>query len=403
MGWYAPRGEWVELILNEEYFGIYYLCEVIKRDANRVDIAKLDSADISGVDVTGGYILKVDKGTGTTTSGWQSLYPPAFNPTGRKPDIFVHYPKDGDLLPQQFDYIKSYTDSFEIALDGPLFADPDVGFRHFIDEVSWIDYFLLTEFVKNLDGYRSSDFFYKDKGGKFLHGPTWDYDLSMGNGDFCDFWKTDGWVYEFGTVCSGDYWQVPFWWPRLLEDTLFAKKVRCRWEDLKVSQLSLGHLFTKVDSMALWLEEGQQRNFTVWPILGVYVWPNAYVAEDYKGEVDTLKWFMTERWAWLDANLPMDPSACLVGSQQSHAEATLLAYPNPFESELMIQLQLPHGAALQASLCDLAGRLVAPPITFAAPSGRSEWQLRTGALAPGMYQLRVTDGIHLWTQKIVRQ
>ncbi len=47
------------------YQGIYVLIEKIKRDANRVAIAKLNPDETSGDDVTGGYILKIDKTTGT--------------------------------------------------------------------------------------------------------------------------------------------------------------------------------------------------------------------------------------------------------------------------------------------------------------------------------------------------
>ncbi len=61
MGWYASRTRYCELVLNGEYQGIYVLMEKIKRDKNRVDISKLNPDEISGDDVTGGYIIKVDK------------------------------------------------------------------------------------------------------------------------------------------------------------------------------------------------------------------------------------------------------------------------------------------------------------------------------------------------------
>lgn len=407
MGWYAPRGEHVEVLLDGEYIGVYYLCEVIKRDANRVDIAKLDSLDLTGDNLTGGYILKVDKGTGTSAAGWQSLYSPAYNPGGRKPDIFVHYPKAVDLLAPQLDYIHAYCDSFENALYGSSFSDTTTGFRHFMDEESWIDYFLITEFVNNLDGYRSSAFFYKDKdsnGGKFRMGPVWDYDLSMGNGDFCEFWKTDNWAYQFGIVCPGDYWQVPFWWQRLLEDSAYAQRVRCRWEDLKMSQMSLTTVFNWVDSVETYLDESQQRNFTAWPILGVYVWPNYYIAADYKGEVDTLKWYIAQRYAWLDANLPGSAAACLVSASQPSVAEPMQVFPNPFSSGFTLELNLEHSADLQVMICDLAGRVVAQPIQVRAAAGRSQIGVpQAAALPPAMYLLRVTDGFRLWTQKIVKQ
>ncbi len=61
LGHYAPRTKLCELIVNGEYRGVYVLIEKIKRDKNRVDISELNPDEISGDDVSGGYILKIDK------------------------------------------------------------------------------------------------------------------------------------------------------------------------------------------------------------------------------------------------------------------------------------------------------------------------------------------------------
>jgi len=65
MGNYSPRTVYCELVVNGDYKGIYILMEKIKRDNDRVDIAKLDTNDLAGDSLTGGYIIKVDKFTGT--------------------------------------------------------------------------------------------------------------------------------------------------------------------------------------------------------------------------------------------------------------------------------------------------------------------------------------------------
>jgi CotH protein. len=60
MGHYAYKWRYVELIINNEYRGLYILTEKIKRDDDRVDISKLDDDDLLGDSVTGGYILRID-------------------------------------------------------------------------------------------------------------------------------------------------------------------------------------------------------------------------------------------------------------------------------------------------------------------------------------------------------
>ena len=70
---YAPRVRHVELIINNQYQGVYILTEKIKRDKNRVDISDMDVNDNEGNALTGGYIFKIDKETGSNSgSGWVS-------------------------------------------------------------------------------------------------------------------------------------------------------------------------------------------------------------------------------------------------------------------------------------------------------------------------------------------
>ena len=45
MGHYAPNWRYVEVVLDGDYRGVYILVEKIKRDNDRVDIAKLDEDD----------------------------------------------------------------------------------------------------------------------------------------------------------------------------------------------------------------------------------------------------------------------------------------------------------------------------------------------------------------------
>ncbi len=391
VGQYAPRTMHVDVVLNGAYIGVYTFCEKIKRDDGRVQIANLQPVDISGDELTGGYIIKVDKVNGAGGEGWYSLLPPAYVPGGS--DVFIQYeePAADDIMPQQAAYIEAYVDSFETSLISPGASNPITGYPHFIDVTSFADHLLMTELVKNGDGLRISTFYYKDKnsnGGKLKAGPMWDHDISMGNGDYCNIWRTDGWVHRFGEVCGGDGNQVSGWWEALMNDAYFRQELRCRWETLKTGPLSVAALHARVDSIALHLDESQGFNFTVWPILGSYVWPNYYIAQDYAGEVDTLKWFLAERWAWMDSNLPVAIGPCdFTNITDRSVQATeLRAY---FDQEDLVASWSQGTATGTLEVLDVQGRMVA---TTTIPQGVTTMRIPLRTSPPGVYLIRMREG-----------
>ncbi|MBK7007229.1 MAG: CotH kinase family protein [Saprospiraceae bacterium] len=171
MGFYASRTRFVELIIDNSYQGVYVVMEKIKRGEGRVDISKLEPDEVVGDDLTGGYIVKIDKQTGTQNGGWLSNY---YSLSSQPKGIYFqyHYPENAPA--QQRSYIKDYVSSFESALKSPLFKDPQNGYRKWINLESFVYYWILNEVSKNVDGYRLSTFMYKDKdskGGKLTIGP----------------------------------------------------------------------------------------------------------------------------------------------------------------------------------------------------------------------------------------
>ena len=56
---YTPRCQPVDLILNGNYQGNYYVCDKIEVGKNRVNISKMEPTDISEPNITGGYLLQI--------------------------------------------------------------------------------------------------------------------------------------------------------------------------------------------------------------------------------------------------------------------------------------------------------------------------------------------------------
>jgi subtilisin-like proprotein convertase family protein len=409
MDHYAPRTKLCELVLNGQYEGVYVIMEKIKRDKKRVEIDKLDSSEVTWPGVTGGYILKVDWINGNGGGGWVSNYPPMVSSSGQQTYLQYHYPKDVNILPQQASYIRAYVDSFENALAGPNFQNLSTGFRKYTDVTTWIDYYLMNEVSKNVDGYRISAYLYKDSlngmnsGGKLAAGPLWDFNLAWWNADYCSGDNYTGWAYQFGSVCPGDGAQIPFWWNRMLQDSIYRRDVKCRWLTWRQSALDTVNIMNHIDSLANFLNESQQRHFVRWPILGVYTWPNPQpLATTFAGEIASLKAWVRNRINWMDNNLP--GNCWNVGVQEVNGfESSFNVYPNPFTDELHMDFYLDADAKLKMELCDELGRVIRQTSEqeFGAGGNKMLFQLSQD-IAPGIYFLKVTSENGVFAKRVVR-
>ncbi|MCG3164456.1 MAG: hypothetical protein POELPBGB_00210 [Bacteroidia bacterium] len=308
MGWYATRTQHCEVVLDGVYQGLYMLEEQIKWDGERVDIEEVDSLDNAGDSLTGGYIFKVDKLTGSSGLGWNS---PVTDFQGQVKDTYFQYdyPKPSDITPEQEAYIQNAMTEFELALLSDDFQNPDSGYHKYADVASFIDFFFINEITKNVDGYRLSTYLNKQRdsrGGRIAMGPVWDFNLGFGNADYCAGESFTGWALDF--PC--DQSVIPFWWQRMMQDTSYLNQLNCRWLELRSDILHTDSLMMRIDTMAIYLNESQQRHYQTWPILGTYVWPNYFVGNTYQEEVDYLKYWITERLNWMDANMPGSSSHC---------------------------------------------------------------------------------------------
>lgn len=322
MGIYAPRTRHCEIILDGEYIGLYTLTEKVKRDKNRVDIAKLTADEISGDALTGGYIFEMN--INNSPGDWNSQYLPINFETCQSNVEFKHvYPNSENIQPEQADYLRNYVDTFENALKSPDFTHPENGYRKYLHVKSFIDFLIVNEYSVNYDSYGRSTYLVKEKitdGGKVKIGPPWDYDRAM---DYYVPQSTNGWVWEI----THPYWPFPFWWSRMWEDPTYRKQLACRWTMLRQDVLKNSAFEALIDELKSQINEGQTRNFTVWNELG---------AMSYDTHIDSLKSYVTRRLEWIDAALAAEQ----VAAPDFYLPAdTLLCTGIPFDASQFIGAQ----------------------------------------------------------------
>jgi spore coat protein CotH len=266
---WTPESVFAEVIINGEYNGTYHITQKIEESKNRVNI---------GDD---GYLLEIEQ---LHRLNQDDVY---FHSS--QFIINIKEPKTQRNDPA-YNYISNYLTTFEVALYGNNFKDPDLGYAKYIDVDSFIDWYLINEISKNQDAkLYSSIYMNMVLGEKLKMGPIWDFDLGFGNVDYSITEQPEGfWVRENP------------WLKRLFEDQDFSKKVRERFAYYKENET---HIMVMIDKYAAKLDRSQYENNQVWQTLGVYVWPNPVWFDTYGEEVSHLKRWISIRMNWLDANL----------------------------------------------------------------------------------------------------
>ena len=325
IGQYAVRTRFVEVFMNSspgskidyngDYRGVYILMEKIKAGDDRVDIAKMGPGDNTGDDVTGGYIFRKDKGDPGE---------PGFSAGGNS--FRFEEPAFDEITPAQQTYLTNYLNEFNSVLNNDsLYKDPVNGYAKYIDVDSFIDHHIMVELAKNIDGFRISTYYTKDRLGKIKMGPVWDYNLSMGNADYNDGGDPIGWYHTEanggGGLSNNDY---P-WFRRLFSDPNFQQKYIDRWQELRKNELSTERLMADIDDAVRILSDGNGnypvgnnppqapnnpvvRNFQRWNNLANDIWPNYYVDPAWINHVNWTKNWLTQRVNWWDSQYLRAPA-----------------------------------------------------------------------------------------------
>jgi hypothetical protein len=317
IGQYAARTRFAEVFLNESrgkltqrhYIGVYVFEEKIKRGKNRVDIEKLTPEDSTEPNISGGYIIKKDHSDQVDNP--DDSIPMLGGSARRKESSFrsshgSHFyyvePKGDEITTEQKTWLRQYINKFEQVLYSDDFKDPKTGYAAYIDPNSFVDHHLLVELSKDIDGFRFSTFYYKDRGGSLKMGPIWDWNLSFGNASAREGFNPEGWYWS--QLDDRQY----SWFRRLFEDPDFAQRYVDRWGELRTNQFAIVKILGRIDELATLLNEAQARNFRRWRILDHNIWPNAFVGKSFNDEISFLKQWIRQRIEWMDQEFMLPPS-----------------------------------------------------------------------------------------------
>ena len=274
---YIPQAEYTELFINNKHAGTYLIGQKVEESKNRVNIG--DDGYLVEIDTDAHGRIEEDD-VYFRSNVWSSHY---------KDGVFNIKEPSLDFDSEKFNLIKDHINSFEDALFGDNFKDPDIGYRSFIDLSSFIDWFLVNEISKNQDAASfSSIYFNYIPGEKIKMGPIWDFDLAFGNVNYSNAENPEGfWIKD------------NLWYKRMFEDPYFKQMVQERF-DYYNNNLSL--ILSKISGFETYLSESQKKNFELYPSLldpNSEVWPVPARFDNHHSYVEYLKTWLDTRMAWL--------------------------------------------------------------------------------------------------------
>lgn len=287
-GW-NPSGHCVELVLNDKHVGNYLLCEQIKIDENRINIAESDTPTTSTSDQ--GYLLECDRYWGSDDNEllyWTSYrqntsYKQCYNSDytymygtnyydggvqvaygNYKMKFGLKSPDDGDLgengtgkSTAAYEFISTkVTDTEKWIFDTMTTSTSLSEIAKYIHVDSYIDYWLTFEVAMNQEPNNpGSVYMYYDPSDGLLHaGPIWDFDLGTYRYDFND----SGLYYNKSThfIIANSIWYC-----KLLQNTAFQNRVIERWAIIKPL---LETMVEQIPTLTSYLATSAEYNWTMW-------------------------------------------------------------------------------------------------------------------------------------------
>ena len=271
---FCPAAQFADLYLNNQYRGTYQISDQVQVHKKRVEVEEEN-----------GWLLEV--------ANENSREDPFITTTRYGIMYNIKNPKDGHLTVSKRIAIGQWLEHFEAAVASAEFKDPEKGYRAYIDEHDFINWYVGAELTGNIDALYSI-YMYKDADEDKMHfGPLWDLDLGYDNSSEKSLLRS--------MEAYLGLWNRPFEkiLQRLWQDPWFAQACNDRLRKLVDAGLKQ-FLIDRIDSLRTVVWQTQTENYRVWRInQQVYSWAKRAYYNDYDTYIADLKTFVNTHIPYL--------------------------------------------------------------------------------------------------------
>ena len=168
---YTPAQEPVEVVLNGQYIGLYFLTEKIRVDKHRVNIEEQVNGDTNNENITGGWLLEIDDHPDPDQFGIRE---------GNGNWLAVKYHSPDSLSREQFRYLYHFIRDTDSAIYNPDKTSTE--WEKYIDIDTLACFYIVNEVTDEIESFANSLYLHKQRGDstKLLFGPVWDFGCSFG-------------------------------------------------------------------------------------------------------------------------------------------------------------------------------------------------------------------------------
>lgn len=219
MAW-TPEAKPIEVVLNGDYIGLYFLTETIRVDKDRVNIVEQEDEETDPAKITGGWLVEIDN---------YDDDPHITIKEGDGHTMWFTYKTPEELSKEQETFLGNEMSRLDDLIYGNKNSDE---LWQYLDMDALARFYIVQELTDNYESFHGSCYLYREMGDgqKWKFGPVWDFGSSF---------NRDKSQYLF----EGDVWHN-HWIPEVCKFPAFMEYVKKIWNEFYPTEFSKVFTFT---------------------------------------------------------------------------------------------------------------------------------------------------------------
>lgn len=293
---YTPDQKPLEVVLNGQYIGLYFLAEKIRVGKDRVNIEEQDNGESASDYITGGWLLEIDNNRNDNT-----IYIRERNNGINWYDWLWVTPHSPDSLStQQKNYIQQYLEKVNAAIYNKNKLSTE--WEQYIDIDSLARFYIIGEILDDTEHFSGSCYMYKHRGDscKLIFGPTWDFGSAFQRLIYTGVADFDYYLFQQPTYFYSH------WIEEIAKYPHFQLVVRKHWQQFYKSQFNGLDIDSFCNNHVLSIRQAWNSNAARWTSNNSSIDWEAYIFKQYIHS--KIKWLQSQ-WGFPDDVDPDGPES----------------------------------------------------------------------------------------------